>query len=213
MNEVERAAALAIAVARSRGIAELGPDELLLGCLHAISQFGIAQIGPWTFDLEEFAVDWLGEPDHSAGKVAYSERAVEKSSISPRASAAPTHRRPSASITLLAAFAAQADGLMGQWKLDRGITSAAWRAAVAQLAPPRSSPMLRPAETGPPAAAVPRDFLTPEEAADALSIHVQTLRAYVRSGKLPALRLAGERAIRIRREDLQTVLAPLVPQG
>ena len=48
-------------------------------------------------------------------------------------------------------------------------------------------------------------------AAEALSIHVQTLRAYVRSGKLPALRLAGERAIRIRRQDLETVLEPLIP--
>jgi excisionase family DNA binding protein len=58
-----------------------------------------------------------------------------------------------------------------------------------------------------------KDYLTPEEAAEALSIHVQTLRAYVRSGKLPALRLAGERAIRIRRTDLETVMEPLVPQA
>jgi excisionase family DNA binding protein len=60
-------------------------------------------------------------------------------------------------------------------------------------------------------AAAARDYLTPEEAAAALAIHVQTLRAYVRSGKLPALRLAGERAIRIRRGDLDKVLEPLVP--
>ena len=56
------------------------------------------------------------------------------------------------------------------------------------------------------AASTGRDFLTPEEAAEALGIHVQTLRGYVRSGKLPALRLAGERAIRIRRADLEQVL-------
>jgi len=58
-----------------------------------------------------------------------------------------------------------------------------------------------------------RDYLSPEDAAEALGIHVQTVRAYIRSGKLPALRLAGERAIRIRRSDLETVLEPLVPQG
>ena len=57
------------------------------------------------------------------------------------------------------------------------------------------------------------DYLTPEQAADELGVHVQTVRAYVRSGKLAALRLAGERAIRIRRSDLETVLEPLVPQG
>jgi excisionase family DNA binding protein len=58
-----------------------------------------------------------------------------------------------------------------------------------------------------------REYLTPEEAAEAIGIHVQTLRGYVRSGKLPALRLAGERAIRIRRKDLEAVLEPLVPQS
>jgi excisionase family DNA binding protein len=62
------------------------------------------------------------------------------------------------------------------------------------------------------AEAAGRDYLTPEEAAEALGVHVQTVRGYVRSGKLAALRLAGERAIRIRRSDLETVLEPLVPQ-
>ncbi len=210
MNEAEHAAALAIAIARTRGINELGPDELLLGCLQAISQFGIARLGPWTFDLEDLSVDWLAPADRSAGKVAYSERAVEIFDLAARicrADASDTLRVDH----LLAAFAAQSDGLMGQWQRDRGITSAAWRVAVAQLAPPRPSALLRSEAPGP--ASAHRDFLTPEEAADALSIHVQTLRAYVRSGKLPALRLAGERAIRIRRQDLQTVLEPLVPQG
>jgi excisionase family DNA binding protein len=54
-----------------------------------------------------------------------------------------------------------------------------------------------------------RDYLTPEQAADALGLHAQTVRAYIRSGKLPAMRVAGERAIRIRREDLEKVLEPL----
>lgn len=91
---------------------------------------------------------------------------------------------------------------MGQRKRDRGITRAAWRTAIAQLSPmPLSTPR-----------SDDRDYLTPEEAAEALSIHVQTLRAYVRSGKLPALRLAGERAIRIRRQDLETVLEPVIPR-
>jgi excisionase family DNA binding protein len=110
---------------------------------------------------------------------------------------------------LLAAFAGQTDGLMGQWKRDWGITSASWRAAIGQLGGSASVTE----EISLPTTGMVRDYLTPEEAAEALSIHVQTLRAYVRSGKLPALRLAGERAIRIRRNDLETVLEPLVPQG
>jgi len=201
MKDAEHAASLAIALAKKRGLAEIGPDELLLGCLQAIAQFGIAQLGPWTFDLEDLAVDWLAQPDRPAPKVAYSQRAVDFLDLAARIARADA----SAAIRidhLLAAFAAETDGLMGRWKLDRGITSAAWRAAIAQLSPaPVSSPR-----------SDDRDYLTPEEAAGALSIHVQTLRAYVRSGKLPALRLAGERAIRIRRQDLETVLEPLVPQ-
>ncbi len=51
--------------------------------------------------------------------------------------------------------------------------------------------------------------MTPEEAAEALGIHVQTMRAYIRSERLPAFRLAGERAIRILRTDLEKVLEPL----
>jgi excisionase family DNA binding protein len=109
---------------------------------------------------------------------------------------------------LLAAFAPEEDGLMGELKRSHGVTSAAWRAAAAQ----RTSSHTREAGATP-AASADHEYLTPEEAAEALSIHVQTLRAYVRSGKLPAMRLAGERAIRIRRSDLQTILEPLVPQS
>ena len=201
MKDAEHAASLAIALAKKRGLAEIGPDELLLGCLQAIAQFGIAQLGPWTFDLEDLAIDWLAQPERPALKVAYSQRAVDLLDLAARIARADA----SAAIRidhLLAAFAAETDGLMGRWKRGRGITSAAWRAAISQISP------------APPSATRgdDRDYLTPEDAAEALSIHVQTLRAYVRSGKLPALRLAGERAIRIRRKDLEAVLEPLVPQ-
>jgi excisionase family DNA binding protein len=54
-----------------------------------------------------------------------------------------------------------------------------------------------------------RDYLTPEEAAEELGVHVQTMRAYIRSGRMPAFRLAGERAIRILRADLEKVLEPV----
>ena len=35
------------------------------------------------------------------------------------------------------------------------------------------------------------------------------MRAYIRSERLPAYRLAGERAIRVLRSDLEKVLEPL----
>jgi excisionase family DNA binding protein len=53
---------------------------------------------------------------------------------------------------------------------------------------------------------------SPEEAADYLNVHVQTVRAWIRSGRLRARRLAGQRALRITASDLQSVLEPLTPE-
>jgi len=50
---------------------------------------------------------------------------------------------------------------------------------------------------------------SPEEAAEYLNIHVQTVRAWIRSGRLRARRLAGQRALRITASDLQSVLEPV----
>jgi excisionase family DNA binding protein len=51
-----------------------------------------------------------------------------------------------------------------------------------------------------------------EGAAEYLGVHVQTVRAWIRSGKLPASRLAGQKSIRIRERDLQSVLEPIDPK-
>ncbi|MCK9521100.1 MAG: helix-turn-helix domain-containing protein, partial [Dehalococcoidia bacterium] len=52
---------------------------------------------------------------------------------------------------------------------------------------------------------------SPEDAAEYLGVHVQTVRAWIRSGRLRASRLAGQRALRIRASDLQSVLEPVTP--
>lgn len=57
----------------------------------------------------------------------------------------------------------------------------------------------------------PERLYSPEEAADYLGVHVQTVRAWIRSGRLRASRLAGQRALRIRASDLQSVLEPVDP--
>ena len=89
---------------------------------------------------------------------------------------------------------------MGALKRAHGITSATWRAAVARLSADETN--------GGKSGAKP-EYLTTEEAAGTLGIHVQTMRAYIRSGRLPAFRLAGERSIRLLRADLEKVLEPL----
>ncbi len=51
-----------------------------------------------------------------------------------------------------------------------------------------------------------------EEAAAYYGVHVQTVRAWIRSGKLPASKLAGQKSIRIRESDLKAVLEPIDPK-
>ncbi len=57
----------------------------------------------------------------------------------------------------------------------------------------------------------PERLYSPEEAAEYLGVHVQTVRAWIRSGRLRASRLAGQRALRIRASDLDSVLEPVGP--
>jgi len=205
MKDAESAALFAVALAKKRGLREVTTDELLLGCLHAVSQFGIVQLGAWTIDLEEFGVDWLDRPEKNGKKVAYSQGVVDVFDLAARI--AKSDESAIHVEHLLAAFAGQETGLMRELKRSHGITSTGWRAAIARLAPPRANENTSPSLTG-----AVHDYLSPEEAAEALGVHVQTLRAYVRSGKLPAHRLAGERAIRIRRPDLEKLLEPLLPE-
>jgi hypothetical protein len=205
MTDTELAAAFAIQQAKRRGVQEISPDELLLGCLRVISQFGIVAFGPWTFDLEALGVDWLESPERKGLKPSYSQGAVDVFDRAVRISKADG----AAGIRidhLLVALWGEETGLMGELKRTHAMTSAAWRTAAAQLSASRPA---KEAGAPEPARETVRDYLTPEQAAEALGLHAQTVRAYIRSGKLPAMRVAGERAIRIRREDLSKVLEPL----
>ena len=212
---LDQASQHAIALAKDRGQTEVGTDELLLGSLLAISRFGVSLLGPLVIELEELGVEWMTPPQERA-KVAYSQAAVAVFDRAARIARAEGGGRLDIE-HLLAAFAQEDTGLMGKLKGQLGISGAHWRAAVAQFAVARlqTRPPTPPAEASAApektreAAPLRREFLTPEEAAEVLGIHVQTLRGYVRSGKLVALRLAGERALRIRRADLEALLEPL----
>ncbi len=54
-------------------------------------------------------------------------------------------------------------------------------------------------------------YLSPEEVAQRLGVNVQTVRVWIRSGKLPASRLAGRRVLRIRESDIEALLEPVDP--
>ena len=209
-SHIEFAASNAIGLTKLRGLVEVGSDELLLGAMLAVSRFGVVRFGAALIDLEQHGVDWLQQEGTRGAKVGYSAAAIalfDRAARVAKADGAATIGVEH----LLAAFAVQEGGLVLEMKQRYGLSSAGWRAAAAELA--QTLVALRTGEAAPevlrPQAGV-RDYLTPEEAAEALGIHVQTLRGYVRSGKLPALRLAGERALRIRRMDLEQVLEPVV---
>lgn len=206
MNDADLATSLAIFAAKQRGEDEVTQDHILLGCLRAISRFGIAALGPWSLDLESMGVDWMRQPEGPRPKVSYSDSAVEL--FDRAAQIARSAGDAGVGVNhLLAAFAAEEGGLVGELKRAHGITSASWRAAVAQLGASESDAQHKEHEAN--GKKNERDYLTPEDAAEALGIHVQTMRGYIRSGRLPAFRLAGERAIRILRTDLEKVLEPL----
>jgi excisionase family DNA binding protein len=60
-----------------------------------------------------------------------------------------------------------------------------------------------------PGLSVDERLYSPEEVAEYLGVHVKTVRSWIRSGKLPASRLAGQRALRVRASDLARVLEPV----
>jgi excisionase family DNA binding protein len=197
-----------IASAKSRGKDEISADDLLLGCLFAVSRFGMARIGDWTIDLEPLGLNWMIEPPKREPKVAYSEEVVQI--LNHAATLARIEGSGKVGLEhILVCFAHTRDGLMGVIREKYGIDSAGWRAAAGLLPPEEKE--AEPARSVSPHAHSrdqARDYLSPEEAAEFLGVHVQTLRGYIRSKKLEALRVAGERAIRIRRSSLEKLLEP-----
>jgi len=207
MNDTESAISFAIFAAKQRDAGEVEPDHILLGCLRAISRFGIATLGSWDIDLEQFGIDWTRQPAGPRPKVAFSQEVVDL--LDRAALIAKSTGESAVGVNhLLAAFAHEERGLMGELKRSHGIGNTSWRAAVAQLAFAQIDGAK--ANSAEIETRRVRDYLTPEQAAEELGVHVQTMRAYIRSGRMPAFRLAGERAIRILRADLEKVLEPVV---
>lgn len=203
-----RAMRLAIGRAKRRGAEQVTPEDLLTGLLQAIARFGIVILGPLIIDLEAFGESAFDEVDAAGPKVSYS---AEAATVFDRAAAiARRERSPHiAPIHMLAAFADDSCGLMARLKETYAFDAAGWREALARTMPAERT--RRDGEADERTAAV-RELLSPDEAADFLGVHTQTVRGYIRSGKLAAHRLAGERAVRIRRQDLLDLLEPYDPE-
>lgn len=54
-----------------------------------------------------------------------------------------------------------------------------------------------------------KELYSVKEAAAFLGLSVSTIRRYIYDRRLPAYRIAGERMLRIKRDDLEALLEPL----
>lgn len=203
----------AIERARARGVEAIDPDDLLAGMLLAVARFGIVDLGSQAIDLGALGLrfdlpspDLSLKPRYTPAAAAVFDRAARIARADGAARLAPIH--------LLVALDDPAIPTFAAIVRHCGLGPVGWRRLLAATPPPSAGP--RPpapavADAGPAAAPVEAldALLTPEEAARAIGVHIQTVRGYIRGGKLAAFRVAGERAIRIRRDDLVALLEHL----
>jgi len=206
----------AIKRAKRRKSPKVTRDDLLVGLFQVIARFDIVQIGPLTIDLEE-----LGEPlKDDTGKTNKQKVAYSSDTVAVFERAAHIARKDNSSkvelVHLLVAFAYEDSGPMAQLKEKYGISGMEWRSALSKWQPVSLEKTEPSSKIGAGRKSTmgfkEKQFFSPDEAAEFLGIHTQTIRGYIRTGKLPALRLAGERALRIQREDLLALLEPYKPE-
>ena len=219
-DNVSIAIRTAIKRAKRRKSPEVTRDDLLIGLLQTVARFDIVQIGEITIDLEE-----LGEvqSEHSGDDAGRSDK--KKVAYSPRAStvfdrAARIAKGDNSSkigiVHLLVAFANEDNMAFARLKEKYGISGVKWRSALSNWQPASSAKTETGSkvgvETRSPMEINEKEFFTPDEAAVFLGLHPQTIRGYIRTGKLAALRLAGERVLRIERKNLLALLEPYKPE-
>lgn len=183
-------------LAREFGSAEATLDLLFLAYLLKTSRFGYLTYGPVTIDVR-LVEDLVGRMVRRASPgeaepVGYSNdclrffralsEEVERSG-----------RRRVDELHFLLAFMRVREGIPGRVFAELGVRPA----DVASFVPDEKREERR--------------LYSPEEAAEYLGVHVKTVRNWIRSGRLPASRLAGQRVLRIRAHDLEGILEPVDP--
>ncbi len=190
-------------VAADLAIHPLSLDASFVSYLRLASRFGVFSYGPITLDLGmvEDAVARGGAPagqplsdDQHATRSQFWNTVAEEQRTSGRRGIDELH-------ILLALMRARI-GVMGRIFGELGVTADDVRAFARNQ---RGAPL--PSSQDP----TLEKLFSPEEAADYLGVHVQTVRAWIRSGRLPASRLTGQRSLRIRASDLSQVLKPVQP--
>lgn len=171
-------------------------DIFFAAFLRHFARFGYFTFGPITLDVRLISdiVDSTAERTGAQAHV-YSDDFVHFSAVLSEEVRRSGHSHLD-ELHMLLAFMRCNEGLPARVFSELGVTPAQVE-AYARSAPRRAAPAER--------------LYSPEEAADYLGVHVQTVRAWIRSGKLRASRLTGQRALRIAASDLQSVLEPVEP--
>lgn len=191
----------ATAEADRRGL-DMSVDLYFYVFLRRLSRFGYFTFGPLTIDVRLIGeiVERTGVPRES-GLTHYGDDFVRFSRLLAD-EARRSSQRHIDELHLLLAFMRVEDGLPSRVFGELGVT----RDEVEEYARGRGrsrAPLNRTVE---------EKLYSPEEAATYLGVHVQTVRAWIRSGRLKASRLTGQRALRIAAADLQSVLEPVEPE-
>ena len=184
---------------RELNVEEASVDLLFLAYLLKTSRFGFFSFGPITIDvrLVEDIVSRTAKrsEDPTAGtRTRYGDDCVRFFSVLSD-EAERSGRRRIDEVHFLLAFMRIGEGIPGRVFGELGVTADEVRSFV----------------PGTIAAAEAGRLYSPEEAAEYLGVHVKTVRNWIRSGRLPASRLAGQRVLRIRATDLNRLLEPVAP--
>ena len=203
MDHVATATANALAYARDRSDPEVQVDDVLLGSLQVIARLGVVVLGGLVFDLSPHAPVPARNGSSGTGPRYASDSAelFDRASSFARAGGEARVRL----VHLLAAFTDAESRLLTALMESHDFDGVQWRAALlawdrAEFSNDGQTPTRS-------------DVLSVDDAAAALGVHAQTIRAYIRGGKLPAYRIAGERAIRVFASDLFGLLEPLEPSA
>ena len=171
-------------------------DAIFVAFLREYSRFGVFSLGPITISTQVVEERFARTHRSAAGAGSGTRPSALRFFELLRAESARAKRKGLDELTWLLTLMRLGEGLPGEVFGELGVSPEQVQAFA-----------YNPATAAP---GVP-DLLSPEEAADYLRVHVQTVRTWIRTGKLKASRLAGQRALRIRREDLDAVLEPVDP--
>jgi len=191
--EVQAGLRRAFEIARDRRSASIEADDLVLGLLAVRATLGIAWVGDWPVDVKRHIGRLPNGHSTTPPQPSYAAGAIVRHALEQARSEG---ERVLTWEYAVAACDEAPSSVLGAYSMMSQQAPHSWRAAVASL--------LRGSSTGTTSTA--DQVLTLQNAAALLSVHVQTLREYIRQGRLPAYRIAGERAVRVMRGDVLGLL-------